>query len=90
MIGHILKVDIQYKHLIIGFPETNNYLKCKNLLLSYITYSIYRLWIICENEKQDMNKFNLCQYLKQYLLEKSCIIQEKNFRSQCDKIILNL
>ena len=40
-IGKFLRIDLQWKHLVIGFDESNKTCKFRNLILAITLYSIY-------------------------------------------------
>ncbi len=64
LIGSILKLDVQYKHLILGNIVTNEAIRCRNLLISYVKYAIYKFWILSENQKLDFNRASLLSFVK--------------------------
>ncbi len=89
-IGAIIKLNIQYKHIIIGDKESNSYIKSRNLLISYITYGIYKFWILSENNKLDFNNTCLYDFIRKHLFKKTLVINDRIFHMLCDKIIRNL
>ena len=40
-VGNIMKVDVQWKHIVLGFSEINVTMKTRNILCTIITYAIY-------------------------------------------------
>ncbi len=74
IVGHILKLDVQYKHLILGDDETNTFIKGRNLLINYICYGLYKYWVLSENGKINFNT--------------SCIIKEEAPGRKLAKILI--
>lgn len=90
IVGGILKLDIQYKHLIMGDIETGDFIKNRNLVINYIMYAIYKFWIMAENKKLDFNNNCLLEFIKKDLLYRNMYICDNTFHSISDKIIVNL
>ncbi len=89
-IGGILNLNIRYKHLIIGNQVENEYVKNRNLLISYITYSIYKFWVMAENGKINFNTDNLTTFVKKDLFRRTLYNKENLFVQMCDKICSEL
>ncbi len=87
LIGTILKLEIQYKHLILGNIVTNETIRCRNLLISYVTYAIYKFWILSENQKIDFNHASMVSFVKKDLFRRSLYLKDKEFCILCDKVI---
>ena len=87
IVGHILKLDIKYKHLILGDNETNGYIKSRNLIINYIQYAIYKHWIMSENNKINFSTNCLLSFVKKDLFSRSIYVTDKYFHMLCDKII---
>ncbi len=90
IVGGILKLDIQYKHLIIGDMGKGEYLKNRNLVINYIMYAIYKFWIMAENKKLDFKNHCLLEFIKKDLLYRNMYICDDKFHAISDKIIVNL
>ncbi len=90
IVGTILKMDITYKIIIFGNDELSDYIKARNLVISYITYGIYKMWILHENKKLNLVNVNLIQFIKKHIFEKSMLHEDKFFKAICDKVIINL
>ncbi len=90
IVGGILKLDIQYKHLIIGDLETGEYLKNRNLVINYIMYAIYKFWVMAENKKLEFKNNCLLEFIKKDLLYRNMYICDTKFHEISDKIIVNL
>ena len=90
LIGSILKLNITYKHLIIGDRTENEYIRCRNLVISYAKYAIYKFWILSENKKLNFNNDSLHAFVKRDLFRRTLFLKENNFSKLCDKIIQNM
>ncbi len=90
LIGSILKLDIKYKHLILGNIVTNDAIRCRNLLISYIKYSIYKFWILSENQKVDFNHASMISFIKKELFKRTLYLKDIEFSRICDKLIQNM
>ena len=90
LIGSILKVNISYKHLIIGNTGDSEAINCRNLVISYITYAIYKHWIMSENKKINFNTCDMMNFIKNDLFKRTLYVKDKRFVSICDKVIKGL
>ncbi len=90
IVGTILNMDITYKIIIFGNDELSDFIKARNLVISYITYGIYKMWILHENKKLNLAHVNLIQFTKKHIFEKSMLHEDKFFKALCDKVIMNL
>ena len=90
LIGSILKMNITYKHLIIGDTAANGFIEERNLVISYIKYGIYKHWILAENKLIDFNTNNIQEFIKTDLFKRTLYIKMKHFVRLCDQIINNL
>ncbi len=88
LISSILKVDITYKHTVIGNIESNEYLEYRKLIINYISYSIYKYWIQSENKKINFNTENILRFIKKSLFSRTLYVSDKLFTKICDKVIL--
>ena len=90
IVGDILKLDIKYKHLILGDNETNSFIKSRNLIINYIQYAIYKHWIMSENNKINFSTNCLLSFVKKDLFSRSIYVKDEYFHMLCDNIILNM
>ncbi len=90
VIGGILKLDIKYKHLILGNRVDNDTIKYRNMLISYIKYSLYKFWVLSENKKVDFKNDCLIKFIKKDLFYRTTYIRDHKFVNMCDTIINNL
>ncbi len=90
IVGGILKLNIQYKHLILGDIVTGEYIKNRNLVINYIMYAIYKFWIMAENKKLDFKNSCLLAFIKKDLLYRNMYISDNIFHAISDKIIVEL
>ncbi len=90
MIGRIMHLDIKYKHIVFGTLGDNNAIQARNLVLNYISFSIFKMWIQSENNELNFRNVDVVSYIKKYLFSKTMIVDNRFFIDQCDKIILNL
>jgi len=88
-----------WQDVIIGYNENcaGNY--DKNILTTYtsVCYSIYKCWIVCNNEKQDFKYVDLFNFVKRntknYLTMYSSVLnmcQNENLIKILQKYILQL
>ncbi len=90
LIGNIIKLDVQYKHIVIGNTEENDYISCRNLLISYVAYAVYKFWIMAENKKLNFNTTNIIKFVKKDLFNRTLYNTEKYFTNLCDLVITYL
>ncbi len=90
VIGGILKLDITYKHIVIGNLEKNEFVDNRNLLISYIAYSIYKYWIQSENKIINFNRDCILSFIKTDIFSRTLYNRDKGFIKICDKIIQSL
>ncbi len=64
LVSDVLKVNITYKHLVIGNLEENDFIYNRNLLITYISYSIYKHWIQAQNNIINFNTECLLSFIK--------------------------
>ncbi len=88
--GEILNLHIRYKHLVIGNKVENDFIKSRNLLISYIKYAIYKFWVMSENGKINFNNDNLSCFVKKDIFRRSLYNKEQLFIQLCDKICTEL
>ncbi len=89
-ISTILQVNISYKHIIIGNVVSNDYIASRNLVISYITYGIYKFWILAENKKLKFDTESLHRFVKKDLFKRSTYNSDKIFIMLVDKIFNSL
>ncbi len=66
---------------------TNEVIRCRNLLISYIKYASYKFWILSENQKLDFNSASLTSFVKRDLFRRTLYLKDKEFSNLCDKLI---
>ncbi len=88
-IGTILKVNITYKHIIIGNIGNSETIENRNLVILYITYAIYKFWVLAENKKADY-KHSITQFVKNDLFKRTLYNKDKLFTMMCDSILKNM
>ncbi len=91
-ISTIINLNIRYKHIILGniFTEENELVKSRNLLISYVAYSIYKFWVMSENEKINFTNDNLVVFVKKDLFRRTLYNKAKFFIQLCDNVCQNL
>ena len=87
IVGHTLKLDIKYKHLILGDEQTSTFLKARNSFINYICYGVYKYWILSKNGKINFNTSCIISFIKKDLFQRTLYNNEKYFTYLCDKII---
>ena len=88
LIGSILHLDIRYKHIIIGNKVDNEFIKARNLRISYVSYSIHKFWIMSENRKIDFLQANLLHFIKKDLFKRIYYAKDEEFTKIYDKVTL--
>ena len=89
-IGQILNLNIRYKHIVIGNKVENTFIKNRNLVISYISYGLYKFWIMSENKKLNFTQTNLLDFIRKDLFKRSYYIKDKEFIRLCDMVVKNL
>ncbi len=89
-VGAIIKLNIKYKHLIVGSVVCNETTKYRNLLISYIAYGVYKFWIMAENNKINFNTDSLHHFIKKDLFGRSVYLKDPNFDLIVNKVINNM
>ncbi len=87
LISTLLKVKITYKHIVIGNIEDNSYIYNRNLLITYISYSIYKFWVLSQNNLANFKNDCLLSFIKKDLFTRTIYNQDDNFKKQCDSLI---
>ncbi len=87
LVGSILNMEIRYKHIVIGNLEKNDFIDNRNLLIYYISYSIYKFWIQSENKIVNFNNTCIINYIKKDIFSRTLYNNNKTFLYLCDKII---
>ncbi len=87
LLGSILNLNIRYKHLIIGNKVVSDFIKSRNLLISYVAYSIYKYWIMSENGKVNFIHGNLLHFIKTDLFKRTYYVKNEEFIKLCDSVI---
>ena len=64
LISSILQVNITYKHIVVGNEPDSDFIKNRNLLISYVTYAIYKHWVQSENNLHNFNNSSLLSFIK--------------------------
>ncbi len=90
LIGSVIKLDIKYKHVVIGNTVTNNIISMRNLLISYIAYGIYKFWVMSENKKVNFMTDSLQNFVKKDLFKRSLYLKEPEFSKLVDNVITEL
>ena len=68
-LGISLKIDIQWKHIVIGFFHENNIkVKTLNNLISFTAMKIYKFKMVCRLEKTVETSVNIHMNLKKKLI----------------------
>ena len=83
-------IEVQYKHIVLGNHVENDYIKARNLVISYVSYAIYKHWILSENNIVNFHTTSLLHFIKKDLMSRTIYVKEKMFLNICDKIIVNL
>ena len=90
LIGSVLKLDIRYKHIILGTLQLNDITITRNLVISYIAYGIYKFWVMSENQKVNFNQDCLHNFIRKDLFSRTVYVSDKTFKNICDKIVAEL
>ncbi len=91
-IGTIINLNIRYKHIILGniVTKKNEFVKNRNLFISFVAYSIYKFWVMAENGKISFNNDNLLVFVKKDLFRRTLYNKEDFFIQLCDKVCQNM
>ncbi len=89
LIGNLLKMNISYKHLILGDIVANEFIEERNLVITYVKYGIYKHWIMAENKMLDFNT-NILHFIKKDLFRRTLYVKSIHFLRMCDTIVANL
>ncbi len=90
LIGSILNVDIKYKHIVIGNIVTNDFIASRNLLFSYLSYGVYKFWILAENGKVRFHVDSLRAFIRKEIFKRSLYVKDKYFKQMVDDILEQL
>ncbi len=90
LISSILQVTIRYKHIVIGNREEVNLIKARNLLIFYISYSIYKFWVQSENNMVNFIEANIIEFIKKDVFSRTIYVKDKMFIQLCDKLITRM
>ncbi len=90
MIGTILKMNITYKHLVIGNIPRTEYIIARNLVISYIAYGIYKFWIMSENQKVNFNHDCLTSFIRRDIFSRTVYVNNDIFKNICDRLLSEL
>ncbi len=90
LIGSILQVNITYKHIVIGNEPDSDFIKNRNLLISYIAYAIYKHWVQSENNIHNFNTSSLQSFIKKDLFSRTFYIKDQLFVNLVDKTISSM
>ena len=90
VVGKILKMDIYYRHIVLGNNPHNDLILKRNMVISYIAYSIYKFWILAENNKVNFATDCLFKFVKKDLFSRTVYLKDQEFTRICDKITTNL
>ena len=59
-----LKINIKWRHIVIGYDNSSLLTKILNLFINIISFSIYKEWIICKQKPNNtfatVNLYNIC------------------------------
>ncbi len=87
LIGSFLKLDVQYRHIVIDNTVTNDYIESRNLFISYTAYAIYKFWILAENKKVRYNTDSLHNFVKKDLFQRTLYVKNDGFNAFVDGVI---
>ncbi len=90
IIGSILKMNITYKHVVVGTVMNNEFVKARNLMIDYISYAIYKMWIMSENNVINLTSTCIITFIRKDLFKRTFYNEDKYFKMLCDKVIQNL
>ncbi len=90
LISTLLKVNITYKHIVIGNFEESNFIYNRNLLITYISYSIYKFWVRSQNNLVNFKRDCLLTFIKNDIFSRTIYVKDDEFRRQCDTLVAKL
>ncbi len=90
IVGSILNINITYKHIIIGTLGKSEYVQARNLVINYIAYSIYKMWIMSENNIINLKNTCIITFIRKDLFSRTIYNDMKYFKMLCDKVIKSI
>ncbi len=87
LISTILKVNIKYKHIVIGNTPSSEGIIIRNLVISYVAYGIYKFWVLSENQKVNFTQDCPIKFIRKDLFSRTVYIKDKLFKHLCDKLL---
>ena len=91
-VGYILKIDIQWKHLVLGFNDNNFYGTFRNFIFAMLMYSIYIYsFRVTENPTVKLD-YVINEYMYIYLkvIEKISLKQKSDFLNHYKLFLKNV
>ena len=95
-IGKIMKLDIKWKHIVIGYAkyEDTTVSKHVNFILTNVAYIIFKLYTIYLGKEDQLKNMNIVNFVKLELKRVSRVYKETtSFKEYCfyiSKIVQNL
>ena len=86
-IGLILNMEIQWKHIVIGYIVQNNITEYRNLVFNIITYCIYSQWVKCSEDDELYKRISILTEVKVSILFYEKVYEKiDNISKYCLKI----
>ena len=89
-IGALLKVNIAWKHIVIGLEESNFNSKLVNLIISTIAYSIFCIWVKCSFSEAKYENVAIEDFIWARLIFYGKVLEKTNTYQQYGKRMLKI
>lgn len=83
-VGKILDVNIQWKHIVLGFTQDVTVHRVRNLLFKVISYAIFKLWLNSLDTKSILTSENMWKVIKNDIIVWYHVINITNFDKNHD------
>ena len=81
-IGIVFKLDIKWKHVVLGLNEASYINNVKNNIITIISYAIYTSWLSCDENKDNYKFVNVSSRIKNYIVFYKQVYGLLNFKKQ--------
>jgi len=89
-VGRILKINIAWKHIVIGVNDTNTNSQIINMCISIVAYSINCLWIKCSMSNTPYENVKMMEHIESSLLFYSRVLKNTKAHNKIGEILLHL
>ncbi len=68
----------------------NEYIQARDFVINYITYSIFKMWIMSENNIFNLTNTCIISFIRKDLFKRTLYNDGKYFKLLCDRVIQNI